>query len=67
MPSAETLQRYEAEHAALVHGDHARLRAMGLNIVERDLLAEDGVIRHDPDRLAGAVFDIAKPLRVARL
>jgi uncharacterized cofD-like protein len=67
MPSAETLQRYEAEHAAVVHGDHARLRAMGLNIVERDLLAEDGVIRHDPDRLAGAVFDIAKPLRVARL
>jgi uncharacterized cofD-like protein len=67
MPSAETLQRYEAEHAAVVHTDHARLHAMGLNIVERDLLAEDGVIRHDPDRLAGAVFDIAKPLRVARL
>jgi uncharacterized cofD-like protein len=67
MPSAETLQRYEAEHAAVVHVDHARLRAMELNIVERDLLAEDGVIRHDPDRLAGAVFDIAKPLRVVRL
>ena len=67
MPSAETLQRYEAEHAAVVHADHARLHAMGLNMVERDLLAEDGVIRHDPDRLAGAVFDIAKPLRVARL
>jgi len=32
------------------------------------LLAEDdGVIRHDPERLAGAVFDIPKPLRVARL
>jgi len=67
MPCAETLRRYEAEHAAVVHTDHARLHAMGLNIVERDLLAEDGVIRHDPDRLAGAVFDIAKPLRVARL
>ena len=67
MPCAETLRRYEAEHAAVVHADHARLHAMGLNIVERDLLAEDGVIRHDPDRLAGAVFDIAKPLRVARL
>src|SRR5262249_57455644 len=27
MPSPETLQRYEAEHAAVVHTDHARLHA----------------------------------------
>jgi uncharacterized cofD-like protein len=63
-PSAENLKRYEAEHASVVHIDHARLRSMGLNVVECDLLAEDGVIRHDPDRLADAVFDMAKPIRV---
>jgi uncharacterized cofD-like protein len=66
MPSADILKRYDAEHASAVHVDHERLRDMGLNIVERDLLAEDGVIRHDPDRLASAVFDMAKPLRVAQ-
>ena len=58
-PSEEILKRYGEESADLVHIDVERLRALGLNIVERDLLAEDGVIRHDPDRLARAVFEIA--------
>jgi uncharacterized cofD-like protein len=58
-PSSAILKRYEAEHASLVDVDHERLRALGLNAVERDLLAEDGVIRHDPDRLARAVFEMA--------
>ena len=67
MPSADTVKRYEEERASVVHIDHERLHAMGLITVERDLLAEDRVIRHDPDRLASAVFDLAKPLRVGRL
>ena len=54
------IKRYEAERSSLVQIDHSRLRAMGLNIVERDLLAEDGVVRHDPDRLARAVFELGK-------
>lgn len=60
MPSPEMLKRYEMERAAVVPVDHARLHSMGLKIMETDLLAEDGVIRHDPNRLASAVFDIAK-------
>ena len=60
MPSAEILKRYELEHAEVVAVDHAALRVMGLKVMEADLLAEDGVIRHDPDRLASAVFDMAK-------
>ncbi len=58
-PSAEILKKYDAESAALVEIDRDRLRSLGLNLVERDLLAEDGVIRHDPDRLAQVVFEIA--------
>ncbi len=58
-PSADTLKRYEAENARLVEADHDRLRALGLTVVERDLLADDGVIRHDPDRLAKAVWEMA--------
>jgi len=64
MPSPDMLQRYSAEHSSVVQVEHARLRAMGMNVVERDLLAEDGVIRHDPDRLANAVLDMLKPLRI---
>jgi uncharacterized cofD-like protein len=64
MPSVDMLQRYTAEHASVVQIDHARLHAMGMNVVERDLLAEDGVIRHDPDRLATAVLDMLIPLRI---
>ena len=57
-PSPSILKKYDAENAGLVTADFERLRAMGLNIVECDLLAEDGVIRHDPDRLARAVFEM---------
>jgi uncharacterized cofD-like protein len=57
-PSPELLRRYEAEHSGLVCVDHERLKAMGLNVVEHDLLTEDGKIRHDPDRLAQAVLEI---------
>jgi uncharacterized cofD-like protein len=59
VPSKEILKKYDAEHAGLVEMDVSRLRDMGLQATERDLLAEDGVIRHDPDRLAHAVFEMA--------
>jgi len=58
MPSLEMVKRYEAEGAGVVEVDHARLLAMGLNVVERDLLSEDGHIRHDPDRLANAILEM---------
>ena len=59
MPSPEILKKYSAENASLVEIDRERLRGFNLTLVERDLLAQDGVIRHDPDRLAQAVFDVA--------
>jgi uncharacterized cofD-like protein len=58
MPSAHRLAKYEAEHAAFVKVDRDRLAAMGLEWVERDMLSEDDVIRHDPDRLAKAVCEM---------
>jgi uncharacterized cofD-like protein len=57
-PSESILKRYDAERATLVQVDRDRLHALQLNIVERDLLAEDGVVRHDPDRLARTVFEL---------
>ena len=62
IPSAGMLEPYEAEHSALVQVDHEELRGLGMNIVERDLLTQDGMIRHDPDKLARAVLEMAKLL-----
>jgi len=62
IPSAGMLEPYEAEHAALVQVDHEELRGLGMNIVERDLLTQDGMIRHDPEKLARAVLEMAKLL-----
>jgi uncharacterized cofD-like protein len=62
IPSVGMLEPYEAEHAALVQVDHEELRGLGMNIVERDLLTQDGMIRHDPEKLARAVLEMAKLL-----
>jgi uncharacterized cofD-like protein len=58
VPSTDLLRKYQAEGAELVELDRARLQTMGYDCVERNLLSEDGVIRHDPDRLAKAVYGI---------
>ena len=58
MPSTQLIAKYEAEHAAFVSIDRDRLAAMGLEWVERDMLSEDDVIRHDPNRLAKAVYEM---------
>jgi len=59
LPSPEIIERYEGEGAVPVHFNRERLVGMGIRVMERDLLAEDRVIRHDPDRLARAVFEMA--------
>ncbi len=57
LPSPDVLKRYDLEGAAPVQFNRDRLIQMGLRVMERDLLADDRVIRHDPDRLARAVFE----------
>jgi len=59
IPSSDMLELYEAEHAALVEIDRDKLLGLGMNIVERDLLTQDGKIRHDPDKLARVVIEMA--------
>jgi uncharacterized cofD-like protein len=59
VPSADLLRKYQSEGAELVRVDRERLRSMGLECTERDLLAEGDVIRHDPYRLAEAVYQMA--------
>jgi len=60
IPSRLLLAKYEAEGADFVKIDRDRLAAMRLECMERDLLSDGDVIRHDPVRLADAVYELAK-------
>jgi len=57
------LERYAAEGAEHVGLDHERVRAMGVRVREADLISREAAarhsLRHDPERLAGEVLDLA--------
>jgi uncharacterized cofD-like protein len=57
-PSEDLLRKYQETGSSVVEVDHARIAALGVTLVERDLLSEDETIRHDPDRLARAVVEL---------
>jgi uncharacterized cofD-like protein len=56
VPSSDLLAKYRAEGAELVEVDRERLASLGMECAEDNLLAQDGVIRHDPNRLGQAVY-----------
>jgi len=55
VPPAQ-IARYRKQGALPVETDRERLRKMGLDIYEADLLAAERVVRHNPDLLAAAVY-----------
>ena len=55
----EMVSHYERERACPVENDVARLRRMGLAVLERELLRETGKVRHDPEALAAVVVELA--------
>lgn len=53
------VEKYQAEDAAPLVVDRARIAAMGLELVERPLADRQGnYARHDPDKLAEALLEI---------
>jgi uncharacterized cofD-like protein len=52
-------RRYAADRAAPVVNDLAEVRALGVVPLLADLLLEDRVARHDPNRLAKLLIDLA--------
>jgi uncharacterized cofD-like protein len=54
--SPTVLSRYANEGAQPVAVDYDRIRALGLQIYESNLLARERVIRHDPQLLARGVY-----------
>lgn len=55
----ERLVSYHEQGAQVVRADVERLSAMGVRVLARDVATSDGLIRHDPDRLAAAVLEEA--------
>ena len=55
--SARVVRRYRAEGASPVDSSLEELDRMGLQYVTGNFLDENGVVRHDPDRLAKLLLD----------
>jgi uncharacterized cofD-like protein len=65
-PIPESLLAHYAETGSEgVTTDRKDVESMGLQVVEADLLAEGDLIRHDSEKLAQAVLDLAKETRHA--
>ncbi|MFQ6131505.1 MAG: uridine diphosphate-N-acetylglucosamine-binding protein YvcK [Armatimonadota bacterium] len=58
-PPAEATQRYQEEGAAFVEPDIGNIASMGLMPIKGRLLADGGLVRHDPPKLADAVMRLA--------
>lgn len=56
--SEDLILKYKEEGAFRVSVDKKEIREMGINIIEENLLSEQGYIRHDPDELAEIIFNI---------
>jgi uncharacterized cofD-like protein len=57
--SEERLAPYREQGAAPVVADLERCAALGVQVVARDVVSRQGLVRHDPDRLAAAVLEEA--------
>lgn len=64
--SGEQRRRYAAEKVFPVEMDRPRLEHMGLEVVERSLLAQADKVRHDPASIAAAAMQLAAQSRFQR-
>ncbi len=60
-PAAALLEHYAETGSELVSVDRSALETRGVELVERDLLADGDLIRHDPEKLSRAVLDLIAP------
>jgi uncharacterized cofD-like protein len=56
----ERLAAYRKEGAAPVENDRERLARRGVELLEADLAASTGLVRHDPAKLARAIVALAR-------
>jgi uncharacterized cofD-like protein len=58
--STETLARYEAELAAPIQADIARIEALGVHVITGDFASEESVVRHASDRVTAALLALGR-------
>lgn len=56
----EQVERYALQGSEPVTVDRERMEALGVEVVEADLLAEGDFLRHDPAKVADAVLGLAR-------
>lgn len=61
----ELLAKYELESAIPVVNDSERIRAMGIKVVQANLVSQDNLIRHNPDRLARTLIRLIYDLHIS--
>ncbi|MDI6605752.1 MAG: YvcK family protein [Candidatus Omnitrophota bacterium] len=60
---AEILKRYAEENSFLVINDRKKIENMGYRVVEDDIgIVEDGVVRHDPAKLAKIIVGFVEEI-----
>ncbi len=57
--SEERLAPYAAQGSVPVRADPERCAALGVQVLTRDVVAREGLVRHDPERLAAAIIELA--------
>jgi len=60
-------RRYAAQRLNPVPNDYARLHALGVRVVSRNLLARGEKIRHSPEATAAVAVELAQEARASRL
>jgi uncharacterized cofD-like protein len=59
----EVLERYSKQNSQLVINDRRKVENMGYRVVEEDFtMIQDGVIRHDPERLARIILSFIEEI-----
>jgi uncharacterized cofD-like protein len=62
--SPALVRRYEKQRAKPVVNDLGRIKALGIQPLAADLVSEQGLVRHHPERLARLVLETASKRRV---
>lgn len=61
-PTPERIEKYAREKAKFVEPDLSSQRIKNLQVIEGDFLRRRGFIRHDPDKIGRALFNLAENL-----
>ena len=58
--SAETVARYAAEGASPIEADIKRIEALGVRCISGDFVSEGDVVRHEANRVTGALLSLGQ-------